>query len=87
MIGLYESNCCQWKSEKKLEYRYIIAKSSKKLNGTSEILLSMDTYQFSDYSKYEASKFNEKHKAQVKAKQFPMDCQKAFDVGARLAVT
>ena len=58
----------------------------KKLNGTSEILLSTDTYQFSDYSKYEASKFNEKHKAKVKAKQFVMDCKKSFDMGARLAV-
>ena len=51
-----------------------------------EALLSMDTYQFSDYSKYEASMFNEKHKAQVKAKQFAIDCKKSFDMGARLAV-
>ena len=58
----------------------------KKLNGTTEYLLSLDTYQFKDYSKYEASIFDEKHKAQVKAKQFPLDCQKAFDLGARLAV-
>lgn len=58
----------------------------KKLNGTTEYLLCMDTYQFNDYSKYEASMFNEKHKAQVKAKQFPLDCQEAFDLGARLAV-
>lgn len=53
--------------------------------GTSEILLSNDTYQFDDYSKYDASKFNEKHKAQVRAEQFPIDCQKAFDMGARLS--
>jgi len=56
-----------------------------KLNGTSEFLLSMDTYQFTDYEKYESSMFNEKHKAEVKAKQFPIDCQKSFDMGARLA--
>ncbi|MDP4160874.1 MAG: flavodoxin family protein [Bacillota bacterium] len=55
------------------------------LNGTSEYLISADTYQFDDYSKYEASMFNEIHKSQVKAKQFPLDCQKAFDMGARLA--
>jgi len=52
---------------------------------TSEILLSNDTYQFDDYSEYEASLFNEKHKAQVRAEQFPVDCQKAFNMGVRLA--
>jgi multimeric flavodoxin WrbA len=54
-------------------------------NGTSEFLLSTDTYQFVDYSKYEASNFNEKHKSQVRAEQFPIDSQKAFDMGVRLA--
>jgi multimeric flavodoxin WrbA len=57
----------------------------QRFNGTSEYVLANDTYQFDDYSKYEASMFDEKHKAQVKAEQFPIDCQKAFDMGARLA--
>jgi len=56
------------------------------LNGPSEFLLSQDTYQFDDYSKYEASMFDEQHKKQVKMEQFPIDCQKAFDMGARLAI-
>ncbi len=59
----------------------------QRFGGTSEILLSNDTYQFNDYSQYEASMFDEKHKAQVRAEQFPVDCQKAFDLGARLAST
>ena len=54
-------------------------------NGTSEFLLSTDTYQFEDYSKYEVSMFSEKHKSQVRAEQFPIDSQKAFDMGVRLA--
>jgi len=54
------------------------------LNGTSEFLISNDTYQFDDYSKYESSMFDEKLKAQVKTEQFPIDCQKAFDMGVRL---
>jgi multimeric flavodoxin WrbA len=58
----------------------------KILNGPSEFLLSQDTYQFDDYSKYEASRFDEKQKDQVKREQYPIDCQKAFDMGARLAV-
>lgn len=57
----------------------------QRLMGKSEYMISTDTYQFDDYSKYEASMFDEKHKAQVKAEQFPIDCQKAFDMGVRLA--
>lgn len=53
--------------------------------GTSEILIANDTYQFDDYSKYEASKYDEKHKAQVRAEQFPITCQQAFDMGVRLS--
>ena len=55
------------------------------LGGPSEILVSNDTYQFDDYSKYEASMFSEEHKAQVREEQFPVDCRKAFEMGARLA--
>jgi multimeric flavodoxin WrbA len=59
----------------------------QRLGGSSEFITSTDTYQFDDYSKYEASMFDEKHKAQVKAEQFPLDCQKAFDMGVRLATS
>lgn len=54
------------------------------LNGTSEYLVSADTYQFDDYSQYAASKFDKNHKVQVRAEGFPIDCQKAFEMGARL---
>lgn len=57
----------------------------ERLYGPSEILVSNDTYQFDDYSGYEASMFNEEHKAKVRAEQFPVDCEKAFELGARLA--
>jgi len=55
------------------------------LNGGSEYLFSHDTYQFKDYSLYEASRFDEPHKARVRAEQFPLDCQRAFEIGSRLA--
>lgn len=55
------------------------------LNGTSEFMLATDTYQFDDYSKYEASMFDENKKLQVKQTQFPSECQKAFELGVRLA--
>lgn len=57
----------------------------ERLGGPSEILVSNDTYQFDDYSKYEASVFDEEHKARVRAERFPVDCQKAFEMGACLA--
>jgi multimeric flavodoxin WrbA len=51
-----------------------------------ELLYSYDTYQFSDYQKYESSIFSEEAKAKHKAEQFPIDCQKSFDMGAKFAM-
>ncbi len=52
---------------------------------TPEILYVCDTFQFSDYAKYDAPLFDIAHKAQVRRDQFPADCQKAFELGRRLA--
>lgn len=57
----------------------------KVLFGHSESLLSMDTYQFKDYSKVVATRFDPEHKAKRRKEVFPEDCQKAFDIGARFA--
>ena len=68
-------------------YRYIFETNKNimgRLNGPSEYVVSADNYQFDDYSKYAASNFDEKHKAEVRAEQFPVDCRKAFEMGARL---
>lgn len=53
--------------------------------GASETLLVNDTYQFDDYSKYETSGTNVSEKQKRRAEVFPKDCQKAFEMGARLA--
>ena len=68
-------------------YQYIFDSAKnylQLLNGSSEYVLSTDNYQFDDYSKYAASNFDEKHKAAVRAEQFPLDLQRAFEMGARL---
>ena len=52
--------------------------------GASETLCSYDTYQFQDYSKVHAPCFDAQKKARVQAEVFPMDCEKAFRMGARL---
>jgi multimeric flavodoxin WrbA len=70
-----------------VEYPKILScneRSLSRLFGYCETMFSMDTYQFNDYSKYDVTLFNEKDKAEVRDKQFPIDCQKAFDLGIKL---
>lgn len=52
--------------------------------GNAESLCSHDTYQFDDYSKVVAERFDPEEKAKRRAEIFPVDCQKAFDLGVRL---
>ncbi len=62
-----------------------IANILKEHFGYSEWLLVNDTYQFDDYSQYFASK----HDLQAKEKRlnevFPLECTKAYEMGARFA--
>lgn len=53
--------------------------------GASESLLVTDTYQFDDYSKYVSSAYDPEAKAKRRAEVFPLDCQKAFEMGVRMA--
>ena len=54
------------------------------LFGASESLFSFDTYQFNDYSKMVADRFDAQKKAGRRKEIFPIDCNKAFDMGERL---
>jgi multimeric flavodoxin WrbA len=53
--------------------------------GTSESLLSYDTYQFEDYSKVVQDRFDVDKKVKRREEVFPKDCEKAFDMGVRFA--
>jgi len=53
--------------------------------GSSESLIVNDTYQFNDYSKYVVTSFNGEAKAKRRKEVFPLDCQKAYEMGARFA--
>ena len=55
-----------------------------KIFGKPETLYVNDTYQFSDYSKYKVECFSEPDKARQRERQFPIDCQKAFELGKDL---
>jgi len=56
----------------------------EKFFGSCETLSVYDTYQFPDYSKYVVTRCDEKEKARILAKQFPLDCEKAYNLGSRL---
>ena len=61
-----------------------IARSFKALNGDVEVYACCDTLQVKDYSRYNMAGFNEEHKKAMREKQFPLDLEKAFQMGARL---
>lgn len=55
------------------------------LGRAPETLYVYNTWQFSDYSKYESSIFSEADKRRQREEQFPLDCQAAYELGVRLA--
>mgnify|MGYP000867882993 CR=1 FL=1 len=52
--------------------------------GPCESLMSYDTLQFDDYSQYAAGMFDAEAKRRRHEEVFPLDCQKAFELGARM---
>jgi len=52
--------------------------------GNLESVYCFDTYQFEDYSKVVADRFDGTKKAKRREEVFPKDCQKAFEMGIRL---
>lgn len=53
--------------------------------GSCETLMSFDTCQFNDYSKYVATRFDPAAKLKRRKEVFPADCRKAFELGADFA--
>lgn len=50
-----------------------------------ESMYSNNTYQFDDYSKYKSDVFSEEDKAKQRDIQFPLDCEKTFNIGENMA--
>ena len=71
---------------RQMNYPILMDTSAKQLAvfGPTEILCSYDTYQFSNYDRYDAATFSEAHKAEVRDTQFPIDLEKAYELGKRL---
>jgi multimeric flavodoxin WrbA len=55
------------------------------LLGSAESMYAFDTCQVDDYSKVVIESFDPVHKAQRRAEVLPLECQKAFAMGQRLA--
>ncbi len=53
--------------------------------GYCETLYAFDTFQYTDYSKYDCDLFNPEHKAKMRDTQFPKDLKKAYEMGKKLA--
>ena len=52
--------------------------------GPTEVLYSFDTYQFNDYSRYDAEGLPAEWKAEKHRTQFPLDLDAAYNLGRRL---
>jgi multimeric flavodoxin WrbA len=52
--------------------------------GSCESFFVTDTYQFNDYAKYVSTAFDPEEKKKHRDEQFPLDCRKAYELGARL---
>ena len=61
-----------------------LTQSISALNGRVELLPCYDTLQVKDYSKFNMAGFNEAHKKEMRERQFPLDLEKAFQMGTRL---
>lgn len=55
------------------------------LNMPCEVCYSANAYQFSDYSLYEADRYDPVEKKAYHDEVFPQDCRRAFELGRRLA--
>jgi multimeric flavodoxin WrbA len=56
----------------------------KMIFGASEYICSFDTYQFKDYSKVVSDRFGPEKKTKRRKEIFPIDCEKAFEMGQDL---
>ena len=83
---IYTMNCTPQRAEQ-FNYPAILSPDRNTLErffGYCEVLNSYNTYQFTDYSKYMANLVDEQEKAKQRDTQFPVDKQKAFDLGKKL---
>lgn len=62
-----------------------LVQTSARLIGETEYVSAAETWQFDDYSKYAADMFDVAARKRRHEEVFPQDCQKALEMGKRLA--
>ena len=85
---IYDMNCPDFFMDQ-VNYRVLLGDLKHELErlfGYSELLYVNDTYQFSDYSRYDVNMFSEKSKKKHSDEQFPVDLKKAYELGKRLGL-
>ena len=84
---IFTMNCPDEEVYRANNYHILMDTSARQLGmfGPTEVLYSFDTYQFNDYSSYDAAMLPEERKARVRETQFPQNLQKAYELGKRLA--
>lgn len=83
---IYTMNCPDETAYEQVKYNVLMGANASQLGmfGHTETLLSMNTYQFNDYSRYDAAQFSVDAKEQTRAIQFPIDLHNAYELGKRL---
>ncbi len=83
---IYTMNCPNEQVYKQIGYDVLLEQSARQLGvfGPTQILLSMDTYQFNDYSRYDADRFDAEAKRLHHDIQFPKDLEAARALGRSL---
>lgn len=84
---IYTMNCPDEAIYRANAYDVLMDTNARQLGmfGPTEMLCSYDTWQFNDYGRYDAARFDVAHKAEVHEKRFPQDLQQAYALGHRLA--
>jgi multimeric flavodoxin WrbA len=86
-IGLIYTMNCPEAFAAKVGYDRLFSGNEQIMNmilGKAESLMSYETYQFKDYSKVVADGIDEAQRRKRREEVFPADCEKAFNLGARL---
>jgi multimeric flavodoxin WrbA len=65
-------------------FRSYEARFNRLIGGPSQSLICTATWQTTDYSKYEMAMFDEAERKKRREEVFPLDCKKAFEMGAGL---
>ena len=83
---IFTMNCPDEEMYRANNYHILMDTNAYQLGmfGPTEVLYSFDTYQFNDYSRYDAEGLPAEWKAEKHRTQFPLDLDAAYNLGRRL---